>query len=115
MEQQQPDEKIYELDITQCDDGDLLIEQGRCWSCAESVPIRLHRSQIPVIAEMGGFVAADEVTHATERMRDRLNLIASLVRAHTKLGEPLRIVVDDLMATVAKTATVSKQGQLEMV
>lgn len=32
---EQPDEKMYELEINLCDDGDILIEQGRCWSCDE--------------------------------------------------------------------------------
>lgn len=94
---EQPDEKLWELEVSRCDDGDILIEQGRCWSCDEVLQIRLHRSQIPLVAEMGGFVPAGEVIRATERLNDRLSLLASLVRAHTKPGDPLRVVTDDLM------------------
>ena len=92
-----PDEQLWELEVARCDDGDILIEQGRCWSCGEELRIRLHRSHIPLVAEMGGFVPAGEVTRATEHLYDRLSLLASLVRAHTKPGDPLRIVTDDLM------------------
>ena len=95
---EQPDEKIYELEINLCDDGDILIEQGRCWSCDENVPIRLHRSQIPLIAKLGDYVPAGDVALATERLHDRFSLLASLVRAHTKLDDPLRIVADELMS-----------------
>lgn len=95
---EQPDEKMYELEINLCDDGDILIEQGRCWSCNENVPIRLHRSQIPLIAKLGDCVPAGDVARATERLQDRFSLLASLVRAHTKLDDPLRIVVDELMS-----------------
>lgn len=94
---EQPDERLWELEICLCDDGDILIEQGRCWSCDESLQVRLHRSQIPLVAELGGFVPAGDVARATEQMHDRLSLLASLVRAHTKTGDPLRIVVDDLI------------------
>ena len=95
---EQPDEKMYELEISLCDDGDILIEQGRCWSCDENVPIRLHRSQIPLIAKLGDYVPVGDVTRATERLQDRFSLLASLVRAHTKLDDPLRIVVGELMS-----------------
>ncbi len=95
---EQPDEKIYELEINLCDDGDILIEQGRCWSCDENVHIRLHRSQIPLIAKLGDCVPAGDVALATERLQDRFSLLASLMRAHTKLDDPLRIVVDELMS-----------------
>lgn len=94
---EQSDERMWELEICLCDDGDILIEQGRCGNCDEDSLIRLHRSQIPLVAKLGGFVPADEVARATERLQDRLSILASLVRAHTKTGDPLRIVVDDLM------------------
>lgn len=101
---EQPDEKMWELEISQCDDGDILIEQGD-----EYARIRLHRCHVPLIAEMSGFVPAHEVDRATERLQDRLNLIASLVRAHTKPGDPLRVVVDDLVGTADITATVAQE------
>lgn len=41
---------------------------------------------------------AGDVARATERLQDRFSLLASLVRAHTKLDDPLRIVVDELMS-----------------
>lgn len=93
----QPDERLWELELSLCDNGDILIEQGRCGNCDEEILTRLHRSQIPLIAELGGFVPADDVTRATERLLDRLNLMAALVRAHSNPGDPLRVVVDDLV------------------
>lgn len=110
---EQPDERMWELEISQCDDGDILIEQGQCGNCGEDAIIRLHRCHIPLIAELGGFVPENEVAQAADRLRDRLNLMASLVRAHTKPGDPLRVVVDDLMATVAKTATVAESATVQ--
>lgn len=95
---EQPDERMWELEISQCDDGDILIEQGRCGGCGDDAIIRLHRCHIPLIAELGGFVPANDVDQTAERLQYRLNIMASLVRAHTKPGEPLRVVVDDLMA-----------------
>ena len=93
---EQPDERLWELELSLCENGDILIEQGRCGNCDEQVLTRLHRSQIPLIAELGGFVPANDVARATERLQDRLSFMDSLVRAHTKPGEPLRIVLDDL-------------------
>lgn len=93
----QPDERLWELELSLCDNGDILIEQGRCGNCDEEILTRLHRSHIPLIAELGGFVPADDVTRATERLLDRLNLMAALVRAHSNPGDPLRVVVDDLV------------------
>lgn len=91
------DEKLWELQIGICDDGDILLEQGVCGSCNEAVMVRLHRTQIPLVAEYGGFVNEEEVTKATERLQDRLNILISLIRAHCKPNEPLRIIVEDVL------------------
>ena len=93
------DVQIWELSIDVADDGDVLLRSGRCPSCQEDSFIRLHRTQIPLVAEAGGFVPAGDVVKATERLQDRLDLLISLVRAHTQAGDPLRIVVDDLATT----------------
>jgi len=97
MDKQPADEKLYELEITTCDDGDLLLEQGLCWNCEERVTVRLHPSHFPLLGDYAGLVPASDVARATTRLRDRLVLMASLVRAHTQPGDPLRIVTDDLM------------------
>jgi len=94
---EQPDEKLYELEITRCDDGDLLLEQGLCWNCEERVTVRLHPAHFALLADYAALVPAAEVERATDRLRDRLTLMASLVRAHTQPTDPLRLVTDDLM------------------
>ena len=110
---EQPDERLWELEISQCDDGDILIEQGRCGNCGEDSPIRLHRSHIPLIAELGGFVPIDDVARAIERTQDRLRFMALLVRAHTQPGDPLRIVVDGMMAAGQQSTDTPLPNPLE--
>lgn len=95
-----PDERMWELQTLLCDDGDILVAQGLC-GCGDEVLVRLHRSQIPLVAELGGFVLADDVTRATERLQDRLVLVVSLVRSHCKPDDPLRLVVDGMFADFA--------------
>lgn len=104
-----PDEKLWQLEIKQCDDGDILLDQGQCWSCGEAAEIRLHRSQIHLVAELGGFVPAGDVVRATERLEDRLKLLVSLIRAHCKPHEPLRMIVEDLLMGLGEKPV---QGQL---
>lgn len=106
---EQHDERLWELEICKCDDGDILLEQGVCWSCSESLQIRLHRSQIPLIAELVGLVPAGDVARATERLEDRLKLLVSLIRAHCKPHEPLRMIVEDLLMSLGEKPV---QGQL---
>jgi len=95
---EQYDERLWELQICKCDDGDILLEQGVCGSCYEAIMVRLHRTQIPLVAEYGGFVHEEEVTKATARLEGRLKLLVSLIRAHCKPNEPLRMIVEDLLA-----------------
>ncbi len=95
--EQTPDETLYELTVTACADGDLLLEQGLCWSCDEHVPIRLHRSHLALLGTYAALVPVAEVERATDRLRDRLTLMASLVRTLTQPGDPLRLVIEDLM------------------
>lgn len=91
------DEKMWELETMLLEDGDILLAQGYC-GCGDETLIRLHRSQIPLVAELGGFVPADDVARATERLQDRLSLVVSLVRSHCKPDDPLRLVVDGMFA-----------------
>lgn len=91
-----PDERLWELDITACDDGDILLRQGRCPECHDDVSIRLHRSHLPLIAETCGWLTPIEFRHAIDRYRDRLTLLVSMVRAHSRPGDPLRAVIDEL-------------------
>lgn len=89
-------ERLWQLETMLCADGDILPAQGEC-GCGDEVLVRLHRSQIPLVAELGGFVPADNVARATERLQDRLSLVVSLVRSHCKPDDPLGIVVDELL------------------
>ena len=97
------DEKIWQLETLLCDDGDILLAQGEC-GCGDEVLVRLYRSQIPLVAELGGFVPAEAVTKATERLQDRINLMVSLVRSHCKPDAPLRLVVDNMFDGCASKA-----------
>ena len=92
-------ERLWQLETMLCDDGDILLAQGEC-GCGDEVLVRLHRSQIPLVAKLGGFVPADDVARATERLQDRLGLVVSLVRSHCKPDDPLRIVVDALLGDI---------------
>lgn len=92
----QYDEKDWGLEIERCDDGDLLLRQGDCCGCGDDVVVRLHRCHFPLIAEYLDVMTREQFDNATGRLYDRLAVMGSLVRAHTKPGDPLRIVVDDL-------------------
>ena len=98
----EPDEHLWELDITACDDGGILLSQGPCWSCHEAVPVRLHRSHLPLLAEAAGWITHNEFQHRTESLRDRLSLLAAMVRAHCPDGHPLRAAADELVGRSAK-------------
>lgn len=100
--EREPDERLWQLDILACDDGDILLSQGACWSCGEDVPIRLHRSHLPLLAETAGWLTHNEYQRGIERMRDRLDLLAAMVRAHCPEGHPLRAVADELVGRPSK-------------
>jgi hypothetical protein len=95
--EREPDEKLWQLDITACDDGDILLSQGPCWSCHEDAPIRLHRSHLPLLAETAGWLTHNEFQRGIESMRARLSLLAAMVRAHCPEGHPLRAAADELV------------------
>lgn len=107
------DQQLFALTIDLCDDDDVLLRQERCPACLEDVFVRLHRSQVPLVAEIAGYVPANEVQRATARLQDRLDLLVSLVRAHSKAGDPLRIVVDDLMSGRQEPAVSHIQPPIE--
>lgn len=87
-----PDERLYELEIVACDDGDILLSQGYD-DCGEEIMVRLHPCHLDLLADMSGFVSANEVAHTLQHMNDRLNLLAAMVEAHTRQGDPLRAAV----------------------
>ena len=93
-------ERLWQLETMLCDDGDILLAQGEC-GCGDEILVRLHRSQIPLVAELGGFVPAGDVTKATERLQDRLSLLVALVRSHCNPDDPRRLVVDGMFADFA--------------
>lgn len=109
--QREPDEKLWELDITVCDDGDILLSQGRCWSCHEDVPIRLHRSHLPLLAETAGWLTHHEYQRGIESMRDRLAVLAAMVRAHCPDGHPLRAAADQLVGHSTKLCAVPEGSE----
>lgn len=94
--EREPDEKLWQLDIIACDDGDILLSQGACWSCGEDVPVRLHRAHLPLLAETAGWITHNELHQATDALRDRLHLLAAMVRAYHAEGHPLRAAADEL-------------------
>lgn len=112
--EREPDEKLWQLDILACDDGDILLNQGACWSCGEDAPIRLHRSHLPLLAETAGWVTHNELQRAIEGMRDRLHLLGAMVRAHLTEGHPLRAAADELVgrpATPRAAPSVTDEGE----
>lgn len=96
------DEKDWGIEIERCDDGDLLLRQGDCCGCGDDVAIRLHRCHFPLIAKYLDLVTQEHFENASEQLRDRLSLLGSLVRAHTKPGEPLRLVIDAMDDATSK-------------
>lgn len=104
-----PDERLYELEIVACDDGDILLSQGQD-DCGDEIMVRLHRFHLGLLADMTGFVSANEVAHTLQHMNDRLNLLAAMVEAHTRLGDPLRAVVAAIVPDAPRhiTATAAR-------
>lgn len=110
----EPDEKLWQLDILTCDDGDILLNQGACWSCDEDVSIRLHRAHLPLLAEIAGWITHNEHQRGIERMRDKLALLAAMVRAHCPEGHPLRAAADELAGRLSKLSappTIANDGE----
>lgn len=110
------DEKDWGIEIARCDDGDLLISQGESHcGCGDEILVRLHRAHFPLIAEYMGFIPAVELPQATERLHDRLNLMAAMVNAHTTPDSPLRAACAAIVgcaAPVAPEAQKPVQGPL---
>lgn len=99
---EQPDERLWELDITLCDDGDILLKQGDCPDCGDDICVRLHRSHLPLLAETAGWLTQNVYQRGIERMRDKLDLLAAMVRAHCQEGHPLRAAADELVGRPSK-------------
>ncbi|WP_341649391.1 hypothetical protein [Thauera humireducens] len=100
-----PDEQAWELMIARCDDGDILLSQGGCpCGCGDEILVRLHRAHFALVAQYMGCVPAADVNKAGERERERLALLAAMVIAHTKDGDPLRIAAKLLMDGSARSA-----------
>lgn len=83
-----PDECLLELDIEMLDNGDVLLRQGVIDHY--DISVILHPCHLDLLASLTGFVRIAEVGRATERFQDRINLLAALIDAHTKPGDPLR-------------------------
>lgn len=79
------------LDIDLLDDGCVELKQGTFEYY--DISVTLHRCHLDLLARMTGYVPADEVGRACERVQDRLRLLASMVEAHTQHGAPLRAAV----------------------
>lgn len=98
----EPDETLLQLDITACPDGGMLLEQGRCWNCDETTPVRLHRAHLPLLAETAGWLTHAEYHAGIAYNRDRLNLLPAMVRAHCPDGHPLRAAADEIVGRPSK-------------
>lgn len=119
--EQEPDERLWELDVNVCDDGDILLRQGTCPDCGDDVAVRLHRSHLPLLAEHAGMLTAAEHNRATEHYRDRLGLLAAMVSAHCPDGHPLRAAAAVLVGEAEPTASPppafvrADDGQLDLL
>lgn len=87
-----PDERLYELEIAACDDGDYLLTQGFDGG-GDEIMVRLHRTQLDLLAGMAGYVSENEVARICARLKDRLNILAALIHSQTDEGSPLRAAV----------------------
>lgn len=102
-----PDERLHELEIARCDDGDILLSQGYDLD-GDEYSVRLHRTHLDLLAEMAGYLSENEVARTCERLKDRLHLLAAVVTAHTRPGDPLRaavaVIVPESIQTAGPTA-----------
>ncbi|MGL1833071.1 hypothetical protein ACKVEX_05630 [Rhodocyclaceae bacterium SMB388] len=83
---------INQLEIEHEEDGRITLTQlgnGFGDDC-----ITLDRCHLDVLAKMAGYHLPTDLDHATERLRDRLNLVLALVRSHTGPDDPLRAAVE---------------------
>lgn len=98
---------FLDLSIERRTDGDWNLKQdaGPCDDTSEHWII-MAPEQLNTLARMAGYVPADEIKRACERVLDRLNLLAVMVKAHTREGDPLRDAVAALLNTPA-TKTVA--------
>lgn len=103
-----PDQELLALQIGRNDDGDILLSQGDC-GCGDEVTICLHPSHVALIVEASGYVPVE-----IERLQDRLNLLAEMVRAHTKPGDQLRSAAEYLIGKPFPTEKVKQEGQLPL-
>lgn len=98
----EPDERLWELSITTCDDGDILLKQGDCPDCGDDIFVRLHRSHLPLLAEIAGWCTEADFRRAIAQSNERLRLLAAMVRAHCQEGHPLRAAADELVGRPSK-------------
>jgi hypothetical protein len=91
-------------------------DAGPCDDTSEHWVI-LEPEQLDTLARMAGYLPIDEITRACERERERLALLAAMVHAHTREGDPLRAAVAALLGVENPSATVREScaaGQLEL-
>jgi hypothetical protein len=86
------DERAWELELARCDDGDILLSQGFDGN-GDEMTVRLHRCHLDLLASMTGYLSENVVARTCERLKDRLHLLAGMVEAHTRQGDPLRAAV----------------------
>lgn len=104
---QEYDDRAYELTITRCDDGDILLSQAECCGCGDETIIRLHRCHFPLLADHLGLLTREQFDQATERLADRLRVLAALIEGHTRPCDPLRVAADALLGTVRRAAAIA--------
>lgn len=103
-----PDERLYELEIVACDDGDYLLTQGFDGG-GDEIMVRLHRTQLDLLAGMAGFVSENEVARVCERLKDRLNILAALIHSQTDEGDPLRAAVAAIVPDAPRRITATAE------
>lgn len=85
---------FLDLTIEQHPGGDWNLKQdGSPFDGTDIHWIILAPEQLDTLARMAGFVPVAEIVRACERLKDRLHLLAGMVEAHTRQGDPLRAAV----------------------
>lgn len=88
---------LPDLTANRRDDGSFELWQSPDLADDFDGRIVLHPTHVALLAQSAGFVPAERVTEACERLRDRINLLSSMVRAMTSDSDPLRAAVDAIV------------------
>lgn len=108
----EPHERMENLEITLLDDGSVELKQG----FLEEVFVTIHPCHLDHLAKLTGYVREDEVERkiqqACARLHDRVEMLAALLTAYAKDDERLRLLVEACMG--AKNAAGAKGAASKM-